>query len=571
MRFRKIQIVGAITIMLVGMSSAVFAFESSLVINAGVGGNNTYNILDRLDSDVLSHQPDLVVMMVGTNDMLNSSNSVPLDQYEANLTQLIQRITNTGSQLAMMTVLPCYEPYLLERHPASFYGDDGPNGRVELANEVIQQVATTYNIPVIDTHTLFDLYGNVGDTVDSLIRNEANCGVRDGVHPTPEGYVLIGNAIADAIDMYNLPTSTVVCVGDSITYGVHVEGEGTATGETYPGVLSRQLNIDPRTRITTADGDGADAYVHWFSNIATIADQNNGGSGVVEVKNAGDLQSDYMYRKGYFRFDLSDIDPATVTDATFELTVGTSSSDQTFSVYGLNDGNADETWIEGTSASNLNVLTDSDPSNDDWITWNNAPGNASGNGVDPSEATLLGTFTGDVNGETVGISGSALLDFLAADTDGLVTLIVTRETHDSSFYGTSHSFAASEHPDTTKHPSLLLEIDDTPAIPGDANGDGRVDGSDVTILAGNWQYGVGMSEPDGTYKMGDFNGDGCVDGSDVTILAGNWQYGTTSPSVTVPEPSEVLLLTIMLAGLIIYFVRRAFCCPCDNVIDHSQK
>ena len=65
----------------------------------------------------------------------------------------------------------------------------------------------------------------------------------------------------------------------------------------------------------------------------------------------------------------------------------------------------------------------------------------------------------------------------------------------------------------------------TELIPGDANNDGKVDGSDVTILAGNWQAGVGDPNTDTvTWGMGDFNGDGQVDGSDVTILAGNWQY-----------------------------------------------
>ena len=78
-------------------------------------------------------------------------------------------------------------------------------------------------------------------------------------------------------------------------------------------------------------------------------------------------------------------------------------------------------------------------------------------------------------------------------------------------------------------------------IPGDANNDGKVDGSDVTILAGNWQYGVDGNGT-ATWAMGDFNGDGKVDGSDVTILAGNWQYGVSASAASVPEPSMLILL-----------------------------
>ncbi|MGD9127512.1 MAG: BNR-4 repeat-containing protein [Planctomycetia bacterium] len=76
-------------------------------------------------------------------------------------------------------------------------------------------------------------------------------------------------------------------------------------------------------------------------------------------------------------------------------------------------------------------------------------------------------------------------------------------------------------------------------IPGDANQDGKVDASDATILAGNWQAWPA------TWEMGDFNGDGKVNASDATILAGNWQYDATAGSV--PEPSAwALFLGLLL-------------------------
>lgn len=87
-------------------------------------------------------------------------------------------------------------------------------------------------------------------------------------------------------------------------------------------------------------------------------------------------------------------------------------------------------------------------------------------------------------------------------------------------------------------------------LAGDANGDGQVDGSDVTILADNWQYGV-TGTPDATWEMGDFNGDGKVDGSDVTILADNWQAGVATAAAAVPEPSTMaMMLALITFGLI---------------------
>ena len=92
-------------------------------------------------------------------------------------------------------------------------------------------------------------------------------------------------------------------------------------------------------------------------------------------------------------------------------------------------------------------------------------------------------------------------------------------------------------------------------IAGDANNDGKVDGSDVTILAGNWQKGVsdGLTA---TWAEGDFNGDGKVDGSDVTILAGNWQYGVEAAAASVPEPSTLVLLISLMIGVVACFKRR---------------
>ena len=73
-------------------------------------------------------------------------------------------------------------------------------------------------------------------------------------------------------------------------------------------------------------------------------------------------------------------------------------------------------------------------------------------------------------------------------------------------------------------------------VAGDANNDGRVDGSDVTILAAHWQYGV--DDGNASWSMGDFNGDGKVDGSDVTILASNWQTGVDVAVVATSDSKQ---------------------------------
>jgi hypothetical protein len=60
-------------------------------------------------------------------------------------------------------------------------------------------------------------------------------------------------------------------------------------------------------------------------------------------------------------------------------------------------------------------------------------------------------------------------------------------------------------------------------IPGDANGDSKVDVGDLGILAANYGKTSGA-----TWSQGDFNGDGKVDVGDLGILAANYGKGTTS-------------------------------------------
>jgi len=64
----------------------------------------------------------------------------------------------------------------------------------------------------------------------------------------------------------------------------------------------------------------------------------------------------------------------------------------------------------------------------------------------------------------------------------------------------------------------------SPAIPGDANGDGKVDFADLLVLAQNYGKSSGA-----VWTDGDFNGDGNVGFDDLLILAQNYGAGSTSP------------------------------------------
>ena len=83
--------------------------------------------------------------------------------------------------------------------------------------------------------------------------------------------------------------------------------------------------------------------------------------------------------------------------------------------------------------------------------------------------------------------------------------------------------------------------------PGDANGDGKVDINDLTIVLAHYnQTGVG-------WPAGDFNGDGKVDINDLTIVLANYghTYGSSGTGMAaVPEPGALALLAAALLALL---------------------
>jgi lysophospholipase L1-like esterase len=66
------------------------------VINAGVAGDTTASALTRLEEDVLSKAPDLVLITLGGNDL---KNGVPRDRTFENLRMIVASIQDTGAKV----------------------------------------------------------------------------------------------------------------------------------------------------------------------------------------------------------------------------------------------------------------------------------------------------------------------------------------------------------------------------------------------------------------------------------------------------------------------------------------
>lgn len=218
--FKQLFAIFFIAALFTGCKKANSVSTGITVINEGVSGNTASSLLARLN-DVFNQHPDLVIVMIGTNDCY--SNGPDYQNYVSNIDKLIDDMQSKSINILLVTPPPI---------PVN-----NINGRVQrldtLCNK-LDSISTARNTLLVDIHTEFaNVVSKSPDTVFYFAGQ---------VHPTAAGYSSIGTLIAASVNAHFSKKNKIVCFGDSITYGLEVTGAGTATGETYPAVLQRALN-----------------------------------------------------------------------------------------------------------------------------------------------------------------------------------------------------------------------------------------------------------------------------------------------------------------------------------------
>ena len=144
------------------------------MINAGISGNNTAAALKRMEADVLSHNPQLVVVMFCMNDVAGLRPEV----FQGNLTEIVRRARDRRAEVVLMT-------------PNSIYPDDPrrPPSRVVQYVEIVRQVGRELGVPVADC---FRAYEEIRD----LDRRAWVHLMSDTLHPNLRGHKLFAEEVA---------------------------------------------------------------------------------------------------------------------------------------------------------------------------------------------------------------------------------------------------------------------------------------------------------------------------------------------------------------------------------------
>jgi len=214
------------------------------IVNQGVNGNNTSDVIARL-STINAQLGNLVILMIGTNDWRYpvAGNRRTPAQYQANLVTIVQSLKANGSQVLLMSMPPIINAE--SDYVCPFYSQASgcdANATGDQFRAKVPLVATSESVMFLDMNQKFIDIGQPTYAIDSYMENALNSSSTDGVHPRPIGALFIAQKINEYLVSNNLHYSKIVCVGDSITYGDGLTGGGTATGQTYPAQLKILLN-----------------------------------------------------------------------------------------------------------------------------------------------------------------------------------------------------------------------------------------------------------------------------------------------------------------------------------------
>jgi lysophospholipase L1-like esterase len=164
---------------------------SAEILSPEQNGGDSRRVLAHVDEWVTSLRPDIVHLNCGLHDLKREfatpeGTQVPLAEYRQNLEAIFRRITeDTGAVLIWAATTPVNE----ERHHA-VKGFDRFEADVHAFNAAALEIARQFSRPVDDLYAAVMQAGR-----DELLGG-------DGVHFTPQGYRLLGTAVADFLRVY---------------------------------------------------------------------------------------------------------------------------------------------------------------------------------------------------------------------------------------------------------------------------------------------------------------------------------------------------------------------------------
>ena len=147
------------------------------LVNRGVSGNNSTDLLVRWQTDVLDESPDVVSLLIGINDVWQEKPD--LDRYAENLEKMYAITAQSLPQTAWIVCEPFAFPSLMQPSDARKYSQFVPQVRL-----LARQFAERHDALFVPLQATFD---------EAAAQMPSSHWIWDGVHPTAAGHWLLAS------------------------------------------------------------------------------------------------------------------------------------------------------------------------------------------------------------------------------------------------------------------------------------------------------------------------------------------------------------------------------------------
>lgn len=155
-------------------------------LNKGIYGNRTHNLCRRWERDCLDLSPDLLSILVGINDTWRRFDlhlvTTP-EEFRDNYVYLLDSIRAHNPEIRLVLMSPFLLP--VQAHQLEWFDD--LNEKIA----IVQELAATYNAIYIPLQEVFNAH--ITPEKPNIYWTE------DGVHPNPEGHILIAKTWVKAV------------------------------------------------------------------------------------------------------------------------------------------------------------------------------------------------------------------------------------------------------------------------------------------------------------------------------------------------------------------------------------
>ena len=145
------------------------------VVNRGIAGERSDEILQRFASDVVAHRPQAVVILAGVNDLYQG---YPVRWVTEHLERMYQAAAEARIPVLACTVMP-------------YNGmSDAVRGRMAEVNAWIRAYSAEHHLTLCDLFTVMEDPSAPGRLINTV----------DGLHPDVEGYRRMGEAVTEVLE-----------------------------------------------------------------------------------------------------------------------------------------------------------------------------------------------------------------------------------------------------------------------------------------------------------------------------------------------------------------------------------